>query len=134
MALLAPTQPQIQRTPAPAALLPTVFRILNAWKLRDVEQQRLLGLDSASTLYEWRRHAPSRLQQQTLERISYILWVYEYLHALFGEGPAADEWLRRPNTAALFAGKPPAEVFCSGLFGDVFRVYDYLYGQTQGWQ
>ncbi|MBV8172324.1 MAG: DUF2384 domain-containing protein [Candidatus Eremiobacteraeota bacterium] len=134
MALLAPSPTPPAEALSPAHLLPTVLRILNAWKLKDAEQQRVLGLDSASTLYEWRRRAPSRLQAQTLERISYILWVYEYLHALFGEGAASDEWLARPNSAPLFAGRPPATIFCSGLFGDVFRVYDYLYGQTQGWQ
>jgi uncharacterized protein (DUF2384 family) len=133
LALLAP--PRIEDIEIdPAAVLPAVFRVLGAWGLSNKECARVLGLDSESTLYVWKKHPPARLTSEKLERLAHILWIYEMLHALFGDGPAADGFFRRPNTAPPFNGAKPIELLASGSFAAIHTVYQWLVAQTQGWQ
>jgi len=49
------------------------------WGLSSEEQMMLLGLTSCSTLFNWRRDPEVSLSKDTLERISYVLGIYEAL-------------------------------------------------------
>ena len=50
----------------------------------------------------WKRGAVAAIPKDALERISYILGIYKGLHILLPK--TADEWVRKPNMAALFGG------------------------------
>ena len=66
-----------------------------------------------------------------MERISYILGIYKALEILLPDEKAADEWVRRPNTAALFGGQSALDRMLSGQVADLFVVRQYL-GRTRG--
>src|ERR1017187_10915299 len=69
------------------------------------EQMTLLGLSSQSTYFKWKKEANPPLARDTLERISYILGIYAALQILLPRQAAADAWIKRPNSAPMFAGK-----------------------------
>jgi hypothetical protein len=114
--------------------LRTFFNIARDWKLSREEQMRLLGLSSTSTYYKW-KDAPhkARLTRDTLEWISYILGIYKALQILLPDPRAADEWIRKPNKAPLFAGRPVLERMLSGNVADLYVVREYLDAQRGGW-
>jgi len=107
--------------------LRTFFRIAEAWGLKESEQMRLLGLDSRSTLQAWKRGAVAAIPKDALERISYVLGIYKGLHILLPK--TADEWVRKPNKAALFGGGSALRRMASGNVADLYVVRQYIDAQ-----
>lgn len=107
--------------------LRTFFRIADAWGLKESEQMKLLGLDSRSTLQTWKRGAVSAISKDALERISYVMGIYKGLNILLPR--TADEWVRKPNDAPLFAGRPAIERMTSGNVADLYLVRQYVDAQ-----
>jgi hypothetical protein len=107
--------------------LRTFFRIADAWSLKEQEQMRLLGLDSRSTFQSWKRGAVAAVPKDTLERISYILGIYKGLQILLPK--TADQWVRKPNAAALFGGRSAIERMTSGNVADLYVVRQYIDAQ-----
>jgi uncharacterized protein (DUF2384 family) len=118
-----------EATAAGAAGLRAFARIADLWHLSIAEQLTLLGLSSRSTYFKWRKEAQVRLPRDTLERISYVLGIYKALQLLLPDTRAADEWIRRPNEAPLFAGKSALERMLSGNVADLYLVRQYLDAQ-----
>jgi hypothetical protein len=100
--------------------------IAEAWGLSVAEQLQLLGIASRSTFFKWRREHSPRLPRDTLERLSYLLGIYKSLQILLPDPKAADEWVRRPNDAALFGGRSALERMLSGQVADLYVVREYL--------
>ena len=113
--------------------LRTFFRIADLWGLSVEEQMTLLGLTARSTFFKWKKAPNAVLPKDTLERISYILGVYKALQILLPNDQAADEWVRRPNAASLFAGRSALDRMLSGQVADLFVVRQYLDAQRGGW-
>jgi hypothetical protein len=116
-----------------APALRTFFRIAEAWELSAAEQMVLLGGPPRSTFYKWREGAVGRLPRDVMERISYVLGIYKALQILFPDPARADTWLRRPNDAPLFGGRPALTRMLSGNVSDLYVVRQYLDGQRGGW-
>ena len=114
---------------AGAAGLRAFTRIADLWHLSIAEQMTLLGLSSRSTYFKWRKEPQVRLSRDTLERISYILGIYKALQLLLPDTRAADEWIRRPNEAALFGGRSALDRMLSGNVADLYIVRQYLDAQ-----
>ena len=112
--------------------LRTFFRIAEFWNLSVEEQMTLLGLTARSTFFNWKKDRNTVLPKDILERISYILGVYKALHLLLPDEKAADEWVRRPNTAPLFGGRSALDRMLSGQVADLFVVRQYLDAQRSG--
>ena len=93
----------------------------------------LLGLTARSTFFKWKKNPNTVLPKDTLERISYILGVYKALQILLPNDQTADEWVRRPNAASLFAGRSALDRMLSGRVADLFLVRQYLDAQRGGW-
>lgn len=112
-----------------AAGLRTFFNIVREWRLKDVEAQRLLAVP-ATTYKRWKR-APERatLDQDKLERLSYILGIYKALEILLPNAERATGWIRRPNSAPPFAGAAPLQRMLSGQVADLFVVRNWLDAQ-----
>lgn len=104
-------------------------KIAQAWGLSVAEQLTLLGIASRSTFFKWRRERSPRLPRDTLERLSYLLGIYKSLQILLPEPRAADEWVRKPNDAAPFGGRPALERMLSGQVADLYVVREYLDAQ-----
>lgn len=124
--------PAIPRRDLAGPALRAFFRISDRWDL-DTEQERLLlGSPGRSTFFRWKRDLSGQLPQDALERISYILGIYKALHLLFSDDRQADGWVRRPNAAPLFGGRPALERMLGGQVADLFVVRQYLDAQ-RGW-
>ncbi|MDF1586977.1 MbcA/ParS/Xre antitoxin family protein [Marinimicrococcus flavescens] len=130
-----PTHPAtpLDRKALSGPALRTFCRIAALWRLSEDEQRTLLGLTSRSTLREWKRNPDMVLPKDTLERISCILGVYKALQPLLPDEKAADAWVRRPNSAALFAGHSALDKMLSGKIADLFIVRQYLGTHHGGW-
>jgi len=111
---------------AGGAGLRAFVRIAEAWGLTVAEQLKLLGIGSRSTYFKWRREQSPRLQQDTLERLSYLLGIYKSLQILLPDPRAADEWMRKPNSASPFGGRSALERMLSGQVADLYVVRQYL--------
>lgn len=107
--------------------LRTFFRIAGAWRLTEKEQMALLGLDSRSTLQSWKRGAVAVIPRDALERISYVLGIYKGLQILLPD--TADDWVRKPNHAGIFGGRPALDRMTSGNVADLYIVRQYIDAQ-----
>ena len=118
-----------QAQAAGAVGLRAFARIAELWHLSIADQLTLLGLSSRSTYFKWRKETQVRLPRDTLERISYILGIYKALQLLLPDTRAADEWVRRPNEAAVFGGRSALDRMLSGNVSDLYIVRQYLDAQ-----
>ncbi|HEY0777236.1 MAG TPA: MbcA/ParS/Xre antitoxin family protein [Gemmatirosa sp.] len=89
------------------------FNIMARWQVRDEDARALLGGVSNGPYYEWKRRPERTLDQDTLQRISYLVGIFKALHILHGEA-LADEWVRLPNANGLFGGQTPLEFMRRG--------------------
>jgi hypothetical protein len=133
MSATAEASPKLDRKSLSGPALRTFFRIAEAWGLSVDEQMTLLGLTNRATLYNWRKDKEVALPKDTLERISYVLGIFKALQILLPDEKAADAWVKRPNTAALFAGKSALDRMLSGHVADLYVVRQYLDAQRGGW-
>ncbi len=110
-----------------AAGMRAFTRIATLWGLSIEEQLALLGEPARSTFFAWRKH-PERaaLPRDTLERISNLLGIYKALQILLPDPAAADAWVRKPNSAPMFAGRSALERMLAGNVSDLNAVRRYL--------
>lgn len=98
-----------------AAGLKAMFKIVEAWKVRDEDVRLLLGGISSSAYYLLKQN-PSRgktLEQDRLLRISYLIGIFKSLNILYSQR-LADQWMQLPNTNPIFAGGTPLEYIVRG--------------------
>ncbi|GAB5095367.1 MbcA/ParS/Xre antitoxin family protein [Caballeronia sp. HLA56] len=117
-----------------AAGLRAFLNIARDWSLSNEEQIVLLGSPGRSTFFKW-KNAPdsARLTRDTLERLSLILGIYKALQILLPEPAAADTWIKRPNTAPPFGGRPALARMLAGNISDLLAVRQYLDAMRGGW-
>jgi hypothetical protein len=85
------------------------LNIAGRWNLSESQARALLGGIASSTFHAWKSHPKrTKLNQDTLVRVSLILGIYKALHIYFGD-PWADRWVTLGNRGPLFAGQPPVE-------------------------
>jgi hypothetical protein len=116
--------PSSERLFGPA--LRTFFRIADAWQLTSEEARTLLGSPARSTYFQWKKAGYGQLGRDALERVSYILGIYKALQILLPDAAAADAWVRKPNAAPVFGGRPALERMLSGNVADLYVVRQYL--------
>jgi hypothetical protein len=126
------TSPNLQQMSA--AGLRAFFNIAQSWHLKNEQEIILLGEPSRSLYFKWKKDPQTAsLGKDTLERISYILGIYKALQILLPDPVAADEWVTKPNSAALFGGGSALDRMLSGNVGDLFVVRQYLDAARGGW-
>ena len=129
----SPNLPSSDSAKVAKSTLRTFFNIARAWRLDTEQAMRLLGLDSRSTYFKWKKSPESaKLGQDKLERLSYIFGIYKSLQILLPKPESADQWIHRPNKAAPFQGKSALERMLSGHVADLYVVRQYLDAQ-RGW-
>jgi hypothetical protein len=114
-----------------APALQAFFAIAERWSLSELEQMRILGLTSRSTLQRWRaqRQAPLELSRDTIERISYVLGIYKAINVLLPLRDRADGWVRTANKAPIFGGRSALDRMAAGNVSDLYEVRKYLDSQ-----
>jgi hypothetical protein len=110
------------------AALRAFFQIADAWKLTTDEQMTLLGSPARSTFFKLKKEG-GMFSQDTKERISYVLGIYQALQILLPDTKSADEWIRRPNAANIFNGESALSLMLGGRVADLFIVRRYLDAQ-----
>ena len=134
---LKPRRALISEPVQAAAGLRTFARIAEQWKLSARDAMALLGVDSRSTYYDLLKRARESkevkgLSKDQLDRLSYLLGVYQAVRVLFPHSPESrDTWVSRPNTATLFAGRSPLEVMRSSMIG-LYQTLAHL-ATARGW-
>ena len=116
---------------AAAAAMRTFWRLAEAWALSANEQMALLGV-GRTTLYQWKQGKVGPLDRHVLERLSYLFGIHAALQILLPLPQRAAQWLRKPNTAALFAGTSALERMLGGQVADLFVVRQYLDAERGG--
>lgn len=115
-----------QHSQMDAAAMRTYPNIAKAWRLRERDAARLLGV-ADSTYRRWKAE-PERasLDVSQRERMSLILGIYKALHILLPRPEVADSWLHRENSNPVFAGHKPMERLLAGQVSDLFVVRQHL--------
>lgn len=130
----APGTPRPGLREMSAAGLRAFFNIARDWRLGVDEQLVLLGAPGRSTFFKWKAApADARLGRDTLERLSYLLGIYQALQILLPDPVVADGWVRRPNQATIFGGRSALERMLGGNVGDLLAVRQYLDAMRGGW-
>ena len=110
-----------------SAALQAFFNLSERWGLSVSEQRTLLGSPPESTFFKWKAEKSARrLSRDAIERISYLLGIYKALSILLPSTRAADEWIRKPNSAPLFHGQSAIERMMAGSIVDLADVRRYL--------
>lgn len=109
----------------------TFFRIAMAWRLEEADQCRLLG-DPLPDAYRSWRSGDSAPNDSALTRIACVIGIYQALHVLFPDPLQADQWIWRPNDAAVFGGRTALDLMSSGGWSGLQTVEQYLQAQLCG--
>lgn len=113
-----------------SAALQGFFNLSARWGLTAGQERTLLGSPPESTFYKWKaERAARRLGRDVLDRISYLLGIYKSLNMLLPSPRAADEWVKKPNTAPLFEGQSALSRMLGGSVVDLADVRRYLDAQ-----
>ncbi|MCC8396753.1 MbcA/ParS/Xre antitoxin family protein [Paraburkholderia sp. MMS20-SJTR3] len=128
----APSEPTL--TDMSAAGLRAFFNIARDWDLNADEQIKLLGSPGRSTFFNWKKEPQAaRLSRDTLERLSLLLGIYKALQILLPQPSAADNWIKRPNSAPPFGGRRALDRMLAGNISDLVAVRQYLDAMRGGW-
>lgn len=102
------------------------FKIAKVWRLTDDEQLCILGQPDQATFDAWRRDEGLVVARDTLERISYVLGIFQAVNTLLPNKQIATEWVRRPNQAPVFGGTSALDRMLAGNVSDLFVIRQYL--------
>ena len=120
--------PQLDPVRHGGAGLRSFLNIAELWKLSRDEQMRILDVQDPAEFEDWsanvRAHEPIEIPMEVIVRIGCVLSLLP--------GERAAEWLRAPNTAAVFGGREALDVMTSGALQDLDSVARYLLGQIHG--
>jgi len=123
-------KPDLEPQRVAIAALQAFFNLSLQWGFSVKEERTLLGLPPESTFYKWKAEkTANRLSHDTLERISYLLGIFKALNILLPSARAANEWLRKPNSANLFHGKSALTCMLAGNVIDLVNVRRFLDAQ-----
>lgn len=97
-------------------------------------RERLLLLDIAKSTYTvWLKRLEqgtlADLDRDKLDRMAYVLGVYELAGSVFPDGVA---WLTRPNRAPVFQDRRPLDRMLDGRMEDLMETLSYLKTAAMG--
>lgn len=102
------------------------FKIAKVWGLTEEEQLAILGQPDQTTFDAWRREDATAVTRDTLERISYVLGIFQAINTLLPDKEIAAEWVRKPNNAPIFCGASAVDRMTAGNVSDLYLVRQYL--------
>jgi hypothetical protein len=108
------------------------FNITREWGCTENEQRILLGDVSRSTLQNWKKLKPIRLNRDVMERISFILGIYKAVCVLYPTKERAASRMRLGTSDLPFAGKSAMELMLQGSIRHLQLTRRYFDAQ-RGW-
>jgi hypothetical protein len=115
----APALPDLSRLDERRRLSPAamkaLFKIVDRWNISDEDARLLLGGMSNGSYYQLKANpgGTKPLDQDRLERISYLIGIFKSLNILYSQR-LADQWVQLPNTNPIFAGHTPLDYILHG--------------------
>jgi hypothetical protein len=117
---------------SPAAI-DGMVRLAAIWRLTSAEVCALMGDVSERSWFRMKKARPDgraagrggALSQDTLTRISALVGIFKGLRLLFSE-PLCDEWVRLPNTGALYGGRRPIDAMIEGGIPKMLEVRRHI--------
>ncbi|HEX3436615.1 MAG TPA: DUF2384 domain-containing protein [Pseudacidobacterium sp.] len=106
------SQREERRRLSPAGLR-AFFNIMEKWQVRDEDARQLLGGVSNGKYYQMKRDPHQILEQDCLQRISYLIGIFKALNILYGT-KLADRWVQLQNTNPIFTGRTPLAYMLQG--------------------
>ena len=122
------THPKLQLS-SQAAALRAFNRVTEALGIVTEDKLKLLNMRKTK-YYDCLKVNNPVLGMDTKDRLGYFLVIVDLAGNLVGE---AGDWLRSPNTAPLFRGKPPLDLLLAGRMEGMFTTLNYLKGAHGGW-
>lgn len=102
------------------------FNIMERWRVRDEDARLLLGGLSNGAFYALKKGEGRRLEEDRLQRISYLVGIFKALNILYSE-ELADRWMQLPNQNRIFGGAAPLDYLVKGglpAFATLRRLLD----------
>jgi uncharacterized protein (DUF2384 family) len=98
-------------------------KILTNWGCTAKQIQNILKLSKSS--YHSFKTTPEKtnLNDDQLERISYLLNIHQALRIVFSNPENVKGFMSMENHNAYFAGRTPLQIIESGKFGDLYEVF-----------
>lgn len=127
----APAPPNLGDAATRARLSPAAIdgmvRLAAIWHLTNAEICALMGDVSERSWFRMKGAQGRRgaLSQDTLTRISALVGIFKGLRLLFSE-PLSDEWVRLPNTGALYGGRRPVDAMIEGGIPKMLEVRRHI--------
>lgn len=126
----APTLGPDSRRRLSAPGMRAFLAIADLWRLTEEERRLVLGYPSRSTYHNWAKLARTggafTLDVDTLTRISAVLGIHAALGVLFQSEAEGAAWLRGPNDATVFGGRPPLALATVGSQDALLTVRRFL--------
>lgn len=119
-----------RRRLSPAALR-GFFKIMEHWRIRDEDARYLLGGISTGAYYEFKKKPNRVLDQDRLQRISYLIGIFKALNILYGT-KLADSWIQLENSNPIFGGRTPLACILQGGTPAMERVRSLLDARRGG--
>lgn len=107
------------------------LKLAALWGLRDEDARQLLGGISNGAFYELKKGVGKVLDQDRLTRISLLTGIFKALNILYS-GKLADQWIRLPNTNAMFGGESPLIYMIRGGVPALLQVRHLLDARRGG--
>jgi hypothetical protein len=104
------------------------FGLAEAWLLTTAEQRALLAI-SDDTLESWSIGEGPPVSLATVDRIIDLLHIFAAIATLLPHRDRAISWMRKPNHARGFGGRPAIAVMTSGRACDLKFVRLFLDSQ-----
>ncbi len=127
---IAEVQSTYEANRVSGAALQAFFNLSERWDLTAAQQRILLGSPPESTFFKWKAEKTAkRLSRDMLDRVSYLLGIYKALNILLPSPRAADDWVKKQNSAPIFHGRSALEQMLGGSLIDLADVRRYLDAQ-----
>jgi len=111
--------------------IPALFKLAQAWQLRDESSRQLLGGISNGLFYQLKRGQKKVFDQDRLTRISLLVGIFRALNILYSR-KLADAWVNLPNSNPMFEGETPLSYMIKGGVPALMRVRQLLDARRGG--
>ena len=108
------------------------FGICREWDCTQKEMMQLLGGVSRSTLAKYETLPHVTLSQDTLERISYILGIYESLRIMYPTAERTNHRMRLETSEVPFAGTSVLDFMARGSLKHLMEAQHYFDSKRVG--
>ena len=108
------------------------FNICREWDCAQEEMMQMLGGVSRSTLAKYQKLPHVKLSRDTLERISYILGIYESLRVMYPTAERANRRIRLETSEPPYLGASALDFMAQGSMKHLMETRRYFDAKRAG--